>query len=170
MPGPRQILIAGVGNELLTDDGIGVHALRELEKNPMTGAITVAIGTDILRGLPFVESAKRVLLIDAARGGRPPGSIYLFTAGDTRPDGPLHSLHSMGLRDALRVLSPHCIPPAMTVIGVEPASFEYGMTLSPAVQAVLPAVVALARGTVEDWLRADRRAAELSACAEMITT
>ena len=166
---PRQILIAGVGNELLTDDGIGVHAIRELEREPIPGVATVAIGTDVLRGLPYLESAARVLLIDAARGGQPPGTIYLF---DTRAAGsgsPMHSLHSMGLREALRVLSPHCPPPPIAVLGVEPASLDYGMTLSPLVQAALPRVVARARNTILEWLRAGPPIAAPSARAELMT-
>jgi hydrogenase maturation protease len=165
---PGNILIAGVGNELLTDDGVGVHAIRELERNPLPGVTIVAIGTDVLRGLPFLEAAQRVLLIDAARGGRPPGTIYVFDSGDPRPVGPMHSLHSMGLREALRTLAPHSPMPAMTVMGVEPASLDYGMTLSPSVRTALPDVVARARKTVLEWLRADRTAAESTARAEFI--
>jgi hydrogenase maturation protease len=169
MPVPGNILIAGVGNELLTDDGVGIHAIRELDKAPLPGVTTVAIGTDVLRGLPFLESAQRVLLIDAARGGRTPGTIYLFDSGDLRSVGPMHSLHSMGLREALRTLAPHCAAPAITVIGVEPASLDYGMALSSSVQTALPDVVALARNTALEWLRADPIAAGSVAHAELMT-
>ena len=169
MPVSGNILIAGVGNELLTDDGVGLHAIRELEKAPLPGVTAVAIGTDVLRGLPFLEAAQHVLLIDAARGGEAPGTIYLFDSRDHGSAAPMHSLHSMGLREALRVLSPHCVPPPVAVIGVEPASLDYGMTLSPSVQAALPQVVALARKTVLEWLRAGPVDACSTARNELIT-
>lgn len=162
------ILIAGVGNELLTDDGVGVHVVRELERDLPSGVQAVAIGTDVLRGLPFLEAAERVLLIDAAHGGRPSGTIYVFDAVATAATAPMHSLHSMGLREALKMLAPDCVAPPITVIGVEPASLDYGMTLSPLVLAALPQVVALARSTVLTWLRAAAPAAEAPAQTELI--
>lgn len=148
-------MIAGVGNELLSDDGVGVHAIADLEKDPLPGITPIAIGTDILRGLRFVEAAERVLIIDAAHGGQPPGTIYLIDSNNLGLKAPMHSLHSMGLREALRVLSPNCPPPPITIIGVEPSSFDYSFSLSPAVEAALPQVVALARKIVEEWLRCD---------------
>ena len=153
MTQPTRILIAGVGNELLTDDGIGVHAVRELEKEPLSGITVVAIGTDVLRGLPFLEAADRVLLIDAVRGGQPAGTIYTFDAGESVNDSPRHSLHSLGLREAMRVLSPDCPPPRVTVLGVEPASLTYGLDLSSVVATVLPRVTALAREIIAQWQR-----------------
>jgi len=144
------ILIAGVGNELLTDDGIGVHAVRALEKEPLPGVILVEIGTAVLHGLHFLESADRVLVIDAVRGGRPPGTIYRFAAAENGACQTLASIHAMGLCEAARLLLRKPVPP-ITIIGVEPESLEFGMRLSGAVQVALPRVVSLARGTVLRW-------------------
>jgi hydrogenase maturation protease len=148
----NRILIAGVGNELLADDGVGIHAIRELRKDPIPGVSLVEIGTAILHGLHFLESVDRVLVIDAARGGRPPGSIYLFEAGGGVNDSPVHSIHALGLREAAAFLMAGKTP-AITVLGVEPEALDYRMTLSESVQAALPQVVALARGTVSAWMR-----------------
>jgi hydrogenase maturation protease len=112
-----------------------------------------------LRGLPFLESAERVLLIDAARGNHPPGSIYLIDSSETTVAAPMHSLHSMGLREALKMLSPHCRPPSITVIGVEPQTLDYGMDLSAPVRAALPQIVRLARGILLKWSRSEACAA-----------
>jgi len=150
MSATHRILIAGVGNELLSDDGVGIHAIRELRKDPIPGVSLVEIGTAILHGLHFLESVDRVLVIDAARGGRPPGSIYLFAADDGVNGSPVHSIHALGLREAAAFLLAGKTP-AITVLGVEPESLGYRMTLSESVQAVLPRVVALARATVSAW-------------------
>jgi hydrogenase maturation protease len=152
MPEGYDIVIAGVGNLLLSDDGVGVHAIRELQNDPVPGVTVADIGTAVLHGLSFLDAARRVLVIDAARGGQPPGTIYVFDSSNATTAAPMHSLHSMGLREALRVLSPHRAPPAITVIGVEPASLDSGMTLSAPVQSALPQVVALARETISTWL------------------
>ena len=148
---PATILIAGVGNLLMGDDGIGVHALQELQKDPIPGVTMIEMGTAILHGLSFVETAARVLVIDAARGGQPPGTIYCFEANEAVGLPATSSIHALGLREALRFLSVSP-PPPITVIGVEPRTIGYGMGLSPVVRAALPQVVALARSTVGEWL------------------
>jgi len=145
-------LIAGIGNWLLTDDGVGIHAVRELEQQPIPGVWMVDFGTAILHALAHLESAERVLLIDAVKGGRPPGTIYFFEATGNRETSAPFSIHSLGWREALRFLSPGKTPPAITVLGVEPASLAYGIELSPTVRAVLPELLSLARKTVSEWL------------------
>jgi hydrogenase maturation protease len=152
---PRHILIAGVGNVLLSDDGVGVHALRALQQNPMPGVTLAEIGTAILHGLHFLEKADHVLVIDAAQGGKPPGTVYLFEATANTEAKSITSIHSMGLREAARFLTVGRSPPPITVLGVEPETLNFGMDLSGPVQAALPRVVALARETVAGWLRKD---------------
>ncbi|MBI5384130.1 MAG: hydrogenase maturation protease [Verrucomicrobia bacterium] len=142
-----------MGNILMGDDGIGIHAVQALQQNPMPGVTMVEIGTAILHGLSFVESADRVLVIDAAKGGHPPGTIYLFEATENTETRAVASIHAMGLREAARFLL-RGAPPPITVIGVEPLVLEYGMELSAPVQAALPRVVELARETLLKWQRA----------------
>ena len=158
MDAPRDILIAGLGNLLLSDDGVGVHAVRELERTPMVGVVVAEIGTAVLHGLPLMEKASRVLLIDAARGGGAPGTVYLFDEAEDAPAGAPPSMHAMGLREAARVLGRGGPRPRVTVIGVEPGDLECGLELSAPVRAALPRVVALARATAAGWL--DKRAPE----------
>ena len=150
-----QILIAGVGNELLSDDGIGVHAVRKLQEQPIPGVVMADIGTAILHGLHFLESAERVLVIDAAKGGQPPGTIYLFDSAQRTELKAPASIHALGLREAAGFLMSGGTPPKFTVLGVEPGSMDYGMNLSVSVQAALPRVIALARQTVAGWREAE---------------
>jgi hydrogenase maturation protease len=149
LPAPR-ILIAGVGNELLSDDGVGIYAVRALQEDPLPGVTLAEIGTAVLHGLDFLDGADRVLVIDAARGGRPPGTLYLFEAADNSGAEALTSVHAMGLREAARLLYGKPVPP-ITILGVEPESLAYGMGLSHTVQAALPRAVSLARKTVAAW-------------------
>ena len=151
----NRILIAGVGNELLSDDGVGVHAVRELQKDPIPGVEIIEIGTAILHGLRFLEDADRVLVIDAAQGGRAPGAVYLFEPADDARDRAVNSVHALGLREAAGFLMAGRPAPKFTVLGVEPESLDYGMNLSVSVQAALPRVIALARQTVAGWSQAE---------------
>ena len=146
-----RILIAGVGNELLSDDGVGIHAARELQKDPLAGVEVLEIGTAILHGMSSLENVDRVLVIDAARGGQPPGTVYLYEPADDTRDRAVNSVHALGLRAAAGFLMADGTVPKFTVLGVEPASLDCGMNLSASVQAALPRVIALARQTVAGW-------------------
>ena len=161
MSNEGQILIVGVGNELLSDDGIGVHAIRKLQEEPIPGVVMAEIGTAILHGLHFLESPERVLVIDAARGGHAPGTIYLFDAAEhARLKAPA-SIHAMGLREAAGCLLTHKSVPPITVLGIEPETLDYGMNLSAPVRAALPQVVLLARETVAAWRQAEKPQSEI---------
>ena len=153
MSGSCPILIAGVGNLLLSDDGVGVHAVQELARNPIPGVEMLDLGTAVLHALPFLETAERVLVIDAARGCQPPGTLYLFQADGSSEAKAFSSLHALGLREAARLLNSDRPAPSITVLGIEPASLAYGLELSPAVRQALPRVVDLARATVTEWSR-----------------
>jgi hydrogenase maturation protease len=153
MPHPGYILLAGVGNALCGDDGVGVHAIRMLQEHAFPGVVMVEIGTGVLHGLSFLEAAERVLILDAVRGGQSPGTIYQFDATAPPEPGARTSIHAMGLIEAARRLLPGRLLPPVAVIGVEPASLEFSLALSTPVQSALPAVVSLAIETVAGWQR-----------------
>jgi hydrogenase maturation protease len=143
-------LVAGLGNILLSDDGVGVHAVKMLSRKPPHGVVIADVGTAILEALPLFEDAQRVLIIDAMQAGGQPGEIYHVPAAKLgRGISPL-SLHQMGVIEALRVMQvTH--PPHIELIGVEPVVIDYGSQLSHAVQHTLPTVVARARAIVNAW-------------------
>ncbi len=145
---PR-ILIAGLGNLLLTDDGVGVHAVRRLEKAVPRGVITADVGTAVLDALHLFEWADHIVAIDAMRAGGEPGQVYRFGIDDIENPPVKPSLHDFGLRSAFEFLPGH--RPEVTVIGVEPAVIDYGMSLSPAVEQALPTVLAEVTATLGRW-------------------
>lgn len=149
------LLILGVGNLLLSDDGVGIHAARELGGHIPAGVCVADVGTDFLSALPLLESARRVLMLDAVQGRGAPGSIYRLESEEIelRPAG--GSAHATSLLEARRFLPPGAAWPPITVLGVEPALLEYGLALSEPVARALPRLVALAREIIFDW-QADR--------------
>ncbi len=140
------VVIVGLGNLLLTDDGVGVHAARKLLKDPPRGVTVAEIGTAVLRAQELFEHADVVIAIDAVDADGPAGSIYRFDGAEALMQGHI-SIHQFGITDLLRLIS-ETSRPEVIILGVEPEVIDYGMTLSPRVQAVLPKVVQAARNIV----------------------
>ena len=102
---PRQpYLILGIGNCLLSDDGVGVHAARLLQAEPPPETTVLAVETDFLSALPFLERCAKALVIDAMDAGQPPGTLYHCRSEDLAESGQRHSLHGLGLLEALEFL------------------------------------------------------------------
>lgn len=144
-------VIMGIGNWLLSDDGIGVHAAQSLAAAPPPGALVVDAGTDVLSALEFFHDAPRVLLIDAVQCGEAPGTIRLFGEGDLSRRGTPSTSHTIHLLASRHLLPPDAAWPVIQILGVEPATLTYGMDLSPAVAAALPHVTRLCREIAHAW-------------------
>lgn len=145
----NRILVAGLGNLLLRDDGGGVHAVRELQKKVPKGVLAVEVGTAVLDALHLFERAGRLLAIDAMQAGGAPGTIYAFRLSQIEDPPAQASLHELNLLSALRLL-PAGRPDVM-VLGVEPEIIDYGLTLSPRVAEALPGLVQEARRILACW-------------------
>ncbi len=151
-PGPRpRILVAGLGNPLMGDDGIGVAACRAwLAERPRPCHYLVAeVGTAICGALHLLEWADRILVLDAMQAGAPPGSLYLADGREleTRPGV---SLHELGLLAAISMVRRRR-PPVVQVLGVEPAVIALGENLSAPVSEAVSALVAWGRTIVAGW-------------------
>ena len=145
----HDLVIFGIGNLLLSDDGVGVHAARLLAADPPPGTEVVDAGTDFLSALPYLEQARRALIIDAVQGGGAPGTLYRLTEDDLAPQH-ARTAHATNLLAARNLLAPGAAPDIL-VLGIEPDTLDYGMELSPAVAAALPCVIAQARALALDW-------------------
>lgn len=146
---PR-VLVAGLGNLLLKDDGVGIHAVRALQHEVPRGVCAVEVGTAVLDALHLFEWADRILAIDAMQAGDDPGTVYRFGVEAVAHKAIRASLHEMDLVAALRFLtSGH--RPEIAVLGVEPETLDAGLDLSPRVHAALPRLVAAAREIVTGW-------------------
>lgn len=152
-PNMGRTVIVGLGNLLMRDDGVGVHAILALERSPPPGVELADAGTAMLHALEVVAGAKRVVAIDAVHAGGEPGTVYELDGYETAESGRMSSLHAMGLRSALHLLPASEQPGVFKVIGVEPASVECGLHLSPAVVGALPRVVDAVRRTLSEGLQ-----------------
>jgi hydrogenase maturation protease len=146
---PR-ILVAGLGNLLLKDDGVGVHAVRALQLDPPPGALIVEVGTAVLDALHLLEWADKILAVDAMAAGGAPGTAYCFGIGDVSQSDVRASLHELSLINALHMVNRNA-PPDIVLLGMEPETIDYGLELSPPVAGSLPRLTSAVREIVDCW-------------------
>lgn len=145
-----KLLIVGLGNTLLRDDGIGVRTVRALQVKGYSKALVVEVGTAVLDALHLFEWADKVIAIDSMVGGGPPGTIYMCdieTMAD--PDQPV-SLHQLTLIESLRFI-PKAARPNVTILGVEPEVIDYGLDLSPGVEEAVPRLIEIIERLTAAW-------------------
>jgi hydrogenase maturation protease len=147
----KDILIVGVGNLLLCDEGVGVAVIRRLAKESLPpGTRLVDAGCALADALSNLTDVGKVIVIDAVRGGSAPGTIYKFDAtlleGEKTTPFCDTSLHEIGLRESLAIakLSGERIPP-ITIIGIEPETIEPGIELSDTLKKKIPEIVSLVK-------------------------
>jgi hydrogenase maturation protease len=133
-----QTLILGIGNELLGDEGVGVHAARLLgkEKLPKQTEI-IEVGTAILDALPWLEKADRVIILDAMKGDQPTGSVYKISLDDCSGAPCIASMHGFDIFRVMALAGRSILPPVI-VFGVEPEKMEWSMELSTSVTESMP--------------------------------
>jgi hydrogenase maturation protease len=140
-----RVVILGVGNILLTDEGVGVHAVNRLvERYDLPAEVEVIDGgTSGMDCLDQIAGVDHLLIADAMRSGKEPGTITRLSDDQIQAFFKTRiSPHQVGLSDVLATLNLHGLMPAhIVLIGVEPRSFATAMALSPDIQARLPQVV-----------------------------
>ena len=136
-----QTLVLGLGNELLADEGVGVHAARLLREEQFPEDITILeVGTSILDTLEELECADRVIVLDAIKDNGQPGTVYKICLADCSGSMNIASMHGF---DIFRVmaLTSRSVSPPVTVLGVEPAQIHWSMALSSTVTQSLPYLI-----------------------------
>ncbi len=142
----RRILVLGVGNKLMRDDGIGVWAVQALCGAHHIPAHVQVVdgGVAGLRLLGEIAQADYLLIVDAVKGGGPPGSIYCLEPEKLPArQGPFFSAHEVGITELLSTLEFAGKLPKTRIIGVEPLETEVvGLDLTEPLRAALPSIVA----------------------------
>jgi len=136
-----QTVILGLGNELLGDEGVGVHAARLLqgEKLPLDTKV-IEVGTAILNSMSEWEEADRVIVVDAMKGDGAPGTVYKISLDDCSGSSCIASMHGFDIFRVMSLIGRKQLPP-VTVFGVEPELIHWSMSLSPYVTASLPFLI-----------------------------
>ncbi|MCR4419965.1 MAG: hydrogenase maturation protease [Clostridia bacterium] len=152
-----KVTVIGVGNLLMADDGVGIHALRELSREDWPPEVRlVDAGTAGPGILPYLEDTEAAVIMDCVRAGEAPGTIYRFPLEAVEetilPPGAV-SLHDLDLAHAWHLLKLLGRGPSRAVVyGVEPARIDWGTELSPEVAGVLPRLVEAVSSEIRSWL------------------
>jgi hydrogenase maturation protease len=165
----RQILVAGVGNAWMRDDGFGGHVAKALGRRDLPAGVTVLdFGTG---GLDLAYEVMRgydaMVLVDVSRQGGEPGTLYVLEPDPSEitpiEDGELISPHGMDPKTVLRfVRTVGGWPGKVVVVACEPAgdgTGDMGLQLSPEVAAVVERAAELVLETIDE-LRTETAYAE----------
>jgi hydrogenase maturation protease len=152
--------IVGIGNNLLTDDGAGIHALQKVAlDNADEDLACIDGGTVGLALLDRLSNLDGLIALDAMILGKSPGSVTVLQGEDMdmhlrNQRGSVHEVGLSDLLDALRLRGE--LPEHRALIGIEPENMDWGTEPTAAVAAAVPEAAALARQLVHQW-RADLR-------------
>ena len=125
-----KILVLGLGNVLMGDEGVGVHVVRALEKlslPPNVECLDGGTGGFVLLGP--LQSAEHIILIDAAADGNPIGTVTRTTPRFSRDYPPTLTAHDVGVKDLLDVFymqggNPNVVLYAITIDPHQPITLE----------------------------------------------
>lgn len=136
----NRILILGIGNYLMGDEGIGVHAARRLEAGKLPPGIEVLDGgTGGFHLLSYLENYETIILVDATLDHHSPGTIRLIRPRFTRDFPNAMSTHDIGLKDMMSALQLLGKMPDIHLFVVSIKSIQQqGITLSPEIEKVMP--------------------------------
>jgi hydrogenase maturation protease len=148
-----KIVVVGLGNLLLRDEGVGIYLVRALDKGDLGYSnvefIDGGTSSDIVS---LVEGADKLIIIDSVKGGDKPGTVYRFAIeGLDSHSATRLSGHQLDIVDSLRLLEMLGRGPKSTVIiGIEPETVDLGLELSLEVQSRMAEMASLVRKEIEE--------------------
>ncbi|MBS4095905.1 MAG: HyaD/HybD family hydrogenase maturation endopeptidase [Sulfuricella sp.] len=150
-----KIIVLGVGNIILSDEGVGVRAVEEIERRYRFPDYVELIdgGTSGMEVMGNLSHADHVLILDAVNTGAAPGTVVKLSGAEVPKFFSMKmSPHQVTLSDVLATLEfAGESPGSVTVIGVVPVSLDNSLDLTPQVAACLPQLVALALDELRTW-------------------
>lgn len=140
---PPRVVVIGVGNLLLKDEGIGIHTVKALQEINLPQDVKIIDGGTAPDLIAYTEAGDKLIIIDAAKAGGEPGTIYRFQPRDLSEEGgEVISVHELGVAQNLRLMSlMGNEPDEIVIIGVEPKEIDWGTELSPELQPKVPEIV-----------------------------
>ncbi len=147
--------VLGVGNSLMTDDGIGVHALNRFQADCSDPQIDcLDAGTVGLALMSRLGDLDGLIAIDAMRLGKAPGTLTVLEgeamdAHLRKHHGSVHELGLSDIMDALRLADD--LPARRALVGIEPEWIDWGTEPTAVVAARIPDAVETIHSLINDW-------------------
>jgi hydrogenase maturation protease len=148
----KPVLILGIGNFILKDEGVGVHVVEKLKNMVLPPDVEVmdggTMGLDLLYA---IEGRKKVIVIDTVSAGEPPGTIYRFTEKAlTEKKELLRTAHGIDFTDVIKTSEfLGTKPDEVVFIGIEPEDISEGLELSPKIEQRIPTIIELVMKEIE---------------------
>jgi hydrogenase maturation protease len=146
----KKVVVIGLGNVLLQDDGIGVRVIEQLRtqnfpKNLDVQFIDAGLTPDLT---VFIDKAvTKLVIIDAAETGGAPGEVRTINPFDIRID--VGSIHGIDLKQNIELMRlSDVLPESIVIVGVEPGDMSPGMDLTEKIKMSLPAILESVRKTI----------------------
>ncbi len=136
----KKILILGIGNYLMGDEGVGVHFAQMLENETLPPGVDVVDGgTGGFHLTNFFEAYPNVILVDATLDGQAPGTIHLLEPRFSKDFPKAMSTHDIGMKDLIEALTLMGTLPKIYLFAVSIETLQQQqVTLSPVIEVVLP--------------------------------
>ncbi len=149
-------LILGIGNTLLSDEGLGIHLLNYLRSNyPDLPGVTYLDGGTLSFSLaPDIEDCDNLVVLDAAQLEAEPGTVRLLVGSkmDDFIGRGKRSVHEVGLADLMTIARLlNRLPVNRALLGIQPAEFGWGEATSDTVSRVIPEAAAEVVALLYKW-------------------
>lgn len=147
-----KILLLGVGNVLLADEGAGVHTVNRLrEKGLPENVEAIDGGTAGLELLYLLEGVSKMIVVDCLDAGAEPGSLFKFKPDDvTMKDKVKISFHDIGLMEVLTLAETMGTLPDTVIFGVQPKRIDWDLNMTPEIEKVIPNLMSLIMAEIEE--------------------
>jgi hydrogenase maturation protease len=143
-PDPTAVLVLGIGNILLCDEGVGVRAIEAMQPMDLPSNVElVDAGTAGADLVDIIAHRRKVIVVDAIEAGAAPGTVFRLRGDELMPDsGVAISLHQLGLVESLTMAEQlECAPKEVIVFGVQPDKIRPGLELSAPVANAVSKVI-----------------------------
>ncbi|MFP4517596.1 MAG: NiFeSe hydrogenase maturation protease, partial [Desulfovibrionales bacterium] len=152
----QKLLVLGVGNILLMDEGIGVKAVTELLGETWPENVTFIDGGTFTQDIFYLfQEYDHLIILDVVRTGKEPGTIFRLSEDDlVQNEDQSLSLHDIDLLDSLRMAELLGNRPTLTIIGIEPEKIDWSMELTPTLEKAYPKFLEAARREIRSQLEA----------------
>ena len=154
----NKILILGIGNYLMGDEGIGVHLAERLALESLPEGVDVVDGgTGGFHLLEYFESYPNVILVDATLDTNPVGTIRKIKPKFSMDFPQAMSTHDIGMKDLVNALQILGTMPVIDLFVVSIESIQQqGITLTPEIEAVLPLLIDKVKTLMHELLATEK--------------
>ena len=155
MQSPK-IMVMGVGNILLSDEGLGVRFLDELAKFEFPANVEILEGgTAGLELVHLIQDVDFLIIVDAFNGHAEPGALFRFQPGDLQiiPEQYEVSFHQIGIIEVLSMANLLGQAPQTLIFGIQPKCLDWGLEISPEISALFPRLTELVRKEIDSIQR-----------------